>query len=1140
MNRFLSIPAALLLAMPAPLQAQQTPPFELVSATRTATVFVPAGEPECVRLAANDLITDTAKITGKTPAFTEKADDAGVVLVSMNRPESAALLENLAPGFGDALKGQWEAYRVENAGPRLIIAGSDERGTMFGLYAFIEQYLGVDPFYYWASRPPQKRATLAWDSVKISSGEPDFRFRGWFINDEDLLTEFRLDGGERRLDYPYYHRVVSPSVSARVFEAALRLQMNLIIPASFVDIRNPAEARLIEDATRRGLFVTMHHVEPVGVSAFGFDNYYTDRGEKVPFAITQHPEKFHEIWRDYAGRWAKFGPQVVWQLGLRGIADRPVWLADPNVPKSDEGRGKLISDAMATQWEIIRSVDKRPHPPATTTLWMEGAGLHEAGHLTFPEGVAVIFSDNSPGWELQEDFYNVKREPGRDYGIYYHHQLWGTGPHLVQGVSVWRTHKIFKEAVRRGSTHYAMLNVSNIREFVLGLDASARMLRDFDAFDPGAYLTAWCEQHFGEEAKAAEAVYRRHFSTFLADAQTGKRAMLDGEWMHAGTRLAKALATRMEKGGASDGKTASLLKKLQPQVEMQHGVHFAANELVGRLDGVAREFFETNLIAQNKIMLGLLRWVEHVAEADLALDDGDAAEVIRHIQATKEGTALIEAGKALASRGEFKDWYRGDRKMNCAQLNEWTAKLEAAAESGQKNWVQKKGTKDEFPVVGKLATRHARDIASSDWSVGGETLDRDFAIYANYKDYLGPLGAKGIRVQAGWAKCEKTPGVYRWEWLDEVVNDSRAQGVQPWLEVSYGNPIYPDGGGTGLGAGLPKSEEALAAWDKWVQAIVSRYKDRVHEWEVWNEPDGGHGITPEGFAEFYLRTAAIIRSEQPEARIFAFGLANTSKTEFAEATLELAKERGQLGLIDVITIHGYPKNPDDTRAVERFRELAAKYSPNIEIRQGETGAPSGETVGALRDVPWTERKQAKWNLRRMLAHHGKDVPFNLFTLCELKYAQPGMTGFNRKGLLRCNDDQTVAGPKLAYFAAQRVFSIFDHTVKRVRDLPFTASDEEPLAVFAYRKEGAMIVTVWLNGAPPTDSNRTAPVDLTLHAASFTSPVFADLLTGNVHEIPPHRWSAKDGNVTFKQLPLFDSPVLIAEKAALSLTGADIP
>jgi len=184
--------------------------WSLVSADQVATVLVPQGEPECVRLAAADLIRDVQKITGRTLRLVDA--DGSVVLASLDRPESAALLEKLAPGFGDGLKGQWEAYRVQNVGSRLLIAGSDERGTMFGLYAFIEQYLGVDPLYFWASRPPPPRATLAWDSVQLNSDEPTFRFRGWFINDEDLLTEWKDGGGKRRIDYPFYGQVVSREV----------------------------------------------------------------------------------------------------------------------------------------------------------------------------------------------------------------------------------------------------------------------------------------------------------------------------------------------------------------------------------------------------------------------------------------------------------------------------------------------------------------------------------------------------------------------------------------------------------------------------------------------------------------------------------------------------------------------------------------------------------------------------------------------------------------------------------------------------------------------------------------------------------------------------------------------------------------
>lgn len=71
-----------------------------------------------------------------------------------------------------------------------------------------------------------------------------------------------------------------------------------------------------------------------------------------------------------------------------------------------------------------------------------------------------------------------------------------------------------------------------------------------------------------------------------------------------------------------------------------------------------------------------------------------------------------------------------------------------------------------FHALGKIVPRASREIASSDWSVGRETLDRDFASYAAYKSYLGPLGAKAVRLQAGWAKTEQPPGTYDGKWLD--------------------------------------------------------------------------------------------------------------------------------------------------------------------------------------------------------------------------------------------------------------------------------------------------------------------------------------------------------------------------------------
>jgi hypothetical protein len=449
-----------------------------------------------------------------------------------------------------------------------------------------------------------------------------------------------------------------------------------------------------------------------------------------------------------------------------------------------------------------------------------------------------------------------------------------------------------------------------------------------------------------------------------------------------------------------------------------------------------------------------------------------------------------------------------------------------------------------LPVLGKVATRSAKEITSSPWSIGGETIDRDFTVYDHYKKYLGPLGAKGIRLQAGWAKCEKVKGVYSWEWLDAIVNDAVAQGVRPWLEFNYGNTIYPGGGDTGLGGGFPSSAEALAAWDKWARALVTRYKDRVQEWEVWNEPDlNSVGTAPvDAYVDLYIRTATMVRELQPQGRVFALALAHN--TQYADQFLAAMQQRGKLDLIDAITFHGYPRNPDDTQLVDRLRAVVAKFGRAIELRQGETGAPSKHQENfALSRISFTETTQAKWDLRRMLAHRAKDVRMNLFTLSDMHYTQAsaqggpdGLLRMNYKGLLGTNPDQTISHVKPAYFAAQTVFALFDDTLKRIPEYPFTTTALRGVAVSGYRKDGgeAQLVALWFNDAPPADANGVSLVTVTLRAGKFVEPVLVDVRTSTVYAMPKESWTQTASGTVFRAVPVYDSPVLIAERAAVVL------
>ncbi|NIJ54631.1 GH39 family glycosyl hydrolase [Dyadobacter arcticus] len=440
-----------------------------------------------------------------------------------------------------------------------------------------------------------------------------------------------------------------------------------------------------------------------------------------------------------------------------------------------------------------------------------------------------------------------------------------------------------------------------------------------------------------------------------------------------------------------------------------------------------------------------------------------------------------------------------------------------------------------WKVIGQLKTRDAKQIGKSSWSIGGETLDRDYTDYQSYKTYLGPLGAKRIRLQGGWSKCEKIKGVYDFKWLDAVIPDAASRGVFPWVELSYGNPIYEGGGDARLAGHIPTSPEALQAWDNWVRAIVTRYKDQVPEWEIWNEPDLNPTHTGREIGAFYLRTARIVKSVQPKAKLIALGMASVTRLDFMKEFMDYLKENDSLQYIDLLTYHGYAYNPDESYPkIEKLRELVWRYKPSIVFMQGENGAPSTPkevTIGALRDQDWTELTQAKWDLRRMLGDHGRGIATNLFTISDIHYAAGDhMVGVNTKGILKTNSDKTIERPKMAYKAAQHVFSLFDDQLELQPGNPEV--NQENLYAFQYKsKKGSNLLTLWSGEARPAENYNARMADITV-TGEFKEPVLADLISGKTYAVPKENWSVKDGKTTFKSIAVPDYPVVIAEAALL--------
>jgi hypothetical protein len=356
--------------------------------------------------------------------------------------------------------------------------------------------------------------------------------------------------------------------------------------------------------------------------------------------------------------------------------------------------------------------------------------------------------------------------------------------------------------------------------------------------------------------------------------------------------------------------------------------------------------------------------------------------------------------------------------------------------------------------------------------------------------------------------------------------------VEPWINLSYGNPNYAAGGGTRLGADMPASGEALHAWIQWVRGIVTRYGGIVDEWEIWNEGVHG-GNTMERYMNLFIPTARTIRELQPDATIIAMSMAGTHP-DLADEFLGNLASRDLLHLVDEISYHPYSRNPDAVYgSVADLRAAINKYPERITIRQGENGAPSEfRKTKALSNYDWTEVSQAKWTLRRLLGDLGREIPSSYFSIMDLKYPDE----MNRKGLLYATEEKTVKYRKPAYHAMQHVTSIFDHSLKLISDYPYLVESEKSLSIFAYEKasSGQLIVTIWFDGEIPSDTNEKTPLDFTFAQGQFDQPVYADLRTGEVFEIPESSIKKNGTRITFIDIPVYDSPVVISDRSLIQV------
>lgn len=433
-------------------------------------------------------------------------------------------------------------------------------------------------------------------------------------------------------------------------------------------------------------------------------------------------------------------------------------------------------------------------------------------------------------------------------------------------------------------------------------------------------------------------------------------------------------------------------------------------------------------------------------------------------------------------------------------------------------------------VSGELQSVKSSLEVPSVWSVGVETMDRDYADFEKFRQYVGLTGVGYGRLQSGWAKTEQKKGKYDFKWLDAHVDGLIAEGIHPWMCLCYGNPIY-SGHGLDLNAKIFPDGPIMDAWLRYVKACVKHFQGKVTMWEVWNEPDGSKNLDSYPlYANLFVRTAKAIREVDPEAKIAAFGSCSPDRAYIRQA-LELIDKADGIKYIDYITYHAYWPVPEKIiSAVKKLREDVDKYNPAIGLLQGETGCPGQLEYGhAMKNLEWDEYSQAKWDLRQALSHFGMGIPYSFFTMVDLNYGWM-LQSF---GLIRMNGRKEPVYLRPKFYAVQHVTSLFTSDMKATDKIGLSIDSSENVHFFGLQKNGKDVGCVlWLCGDRPSRSLERRLRDIRIDGIQMQDPVYVDLLTGYIHELKAGPARREGESTSFKDFPVWDSPVVIIERSAL--------
>lgn len=472
--------------------------FILSDGQNVAAILVETNNDPAVIRAAADLADDVRRVTGVKPALTGAAVAGKFLVIAGTLGKSPAVDRLTAEGKLDVtgISGEWESHVlqvVKNPLPgvaaALVIAGSDRRGTIYGIYTLSEM-IGVSPWYWWADVPVAPKKLLALHGDSFKQGPPAVKYRGIFLNDEDwglrpwAAKTFEPETGN-----------IGPKTYAKVFELLLRLHANYLWPAMHPGTRAfnfyPTNKFL---ADNYGIIMGASHCEQMlrdnvdewDEQQFGDYNFVTNPGGVLKY------------WEQRVRENGRF--ENIYTLGMRGIHDG----AMPGGGTQREKAARLHAIIAAQRAMLARLVSPNlADVPQIFCPYKEVLPLYRL-MPDIPGDITLVWPDDNYGYVRQ--FSNAReRQRSGGAGVYYHVSYWGaprdylwlcsTPPALIA--------EEMTKAYDYGADTVWMLNVGDLKpaeldmEFFLKLAWNPRAWNGTNTYD---LLEKQLARDFGSES----------------------------------------------------------------------------------------------------------------------------------------------------------------------------------------------------------------------------------------------------------------------------------------------------------------------------------------------------------------------------------------------------------------------------------------------------------------------------------------------------------------------------------------------------------------------------------------------------------------------------------------------------------------